>query len=275
MLADATRFFFQEIIVPRDADSIAFLIAPAASLVLPLLPIVFVPAAPSFVAISVEYSLPLVLAISALTPIVIIVMAWAANNKFTIIGGIREAFMVIAYELSLFISALAMAIFYGTLNLEDIVSMQKSLPGVILNPLAAITFFVAMVMATSRLPFDIVEGEQEIVAGPFTEYTGILYGLVMGAGYVQLYILCLVFVELFLSGWYPYIGLLGEIYPALGGVSLFIKAYLLMVFIVFLRSVYGRYRLDQAISIGWKSLLPLSLASVFLSLGLLAAGVVI
>ena len=176
LLADALRFLFQEIIVPVDADKVVFLVVPVLSMLIALTPIVFIPPYPGVYAVKVEYNLLMVLALGSITPITLIAIAWAANNKFTIIGGLREAFMTIAYEASLMLATLSMAILYGSLSIEEIIYAQK-IPGILLNPLAAIVFFVAMLMSSGKLPFDIVEGEQEIVAGPFTEYTGIIYGL--------------------------------------------------------------------------------------------------
>ncbi len=268
LIADAIKFMFQEPIMPRNADKWVFALAPVAMMAFTIIPFAFIPAAPGFVGVDVEYSLPLVLSLSALIPPLILATSWAANNKFTLLGGVREAFMMVAYEVSLFIAAFAVASYYGTLSLSKIVEAQ-SVPGIILNPIAAGVFFVTMLMTASKLPYDIVEGEQEIVAGPFTEYSGILYMLVMGASYMELYVLSLVFVELFLGGWKPVIPALASIHPAFEGISLFIKAYLVLLFAVFLRSVYARYRLDQALEIGWKKLFPLALLSVIWSLALL------
>lgn len=275
LLADAIRFMFQEVIVPRNADKVPFLLAPVLAMSLGILPIVFIPVAPGFAGIFINFSLPAALALSALMPITIILMAWSANNKFTIHGGVREAFITIAYEIALFVSALSMSMLYSSLSLQDIVEKQALVPGILLNPLAALTFFVAMLMSAGKLPFDIAEGEQEIVAGPYTEYTGILYGLVMGAGYVQLYVSSLIFTELFLGGWHPLFEALGELYPPLGGIALFLKTYLVLAFAVFLRCVYGRYRIDHALRIGWRRLIPLSILALLLSLGLRFVGVVV
>ena len=274
LIADAIRFMFQEVIVPRTADKVPYLLAPVLAMTLGLVPAVFIPVAPGFAGVPSGYSLPLALALSSLLPIVVILMAWSANNKFTVQGGVREAFMVIAYEIPLFVAALSMGLAYETLSLEEIVERQALVPGAVLNPLAAFVFYVSMLMSAGKLPFDIVEGEQEIVAGPFTEYSGILYGLVMGAGYVQLYVLSMIFAEVFLAGWHPFIGSLGALYLPLGGLALFVKAYLVLAFSVFLRSVYGRYRLDYALRIGWERLFPLSVLALFLSLGLRVVGVV-
>ncbi len=273
MLADGLRFFFQEFIIPESVDKLPFLLAPIVALGFSILPIVFIPVAPGFIPFDSPYSMPAFLGLTAVIPLTIIAMAWGSNNKFAIQGGVREAYMTIAYESVLFISALSMAILYGTLDFKEMVAKQ-AIPGIVLNPFSAIVFFIAMIMSSGKLPFDIVEGEQEIVAGPFTEYSGIAFGLAMGIGYIQLYGFTLAFTTMYLSGWEPLLEQLYNIFPALGGITLFIKAYLLMVFIVFLRSVYGRYRLDHALRIGWKKLFPLAIFSVFFSLILRVIGVV-
>lgn len=273
MLADGLRFFFQEFIIPETVDKVPFLLAPMAALGFSILPIAFIPVAPRFIPLDLPYSMPAFLGLTSAIPLTIIAMAWGSNNKFTVQGGVREAYMTIAYESVLFVSALSMAVLYGTLDFKEMVEKQ-TIPGVLLNPFSALAFLVAMIMSSGKLPFDIVEGEQEIVAGPFTEYSGIAFGLAMGIGYIQLYGFTLAFTTMYLSGWEPLLGPLYSIFPALGGIMLFVKAYVLMVFIVFLRSVYGRYRLDHALKIGWRKLFPLAVFSVFFSLFLRVMGVV-
>lgn len=273
MLADATRYMFQEFIIPVTADKAPFLFAPVLALTLAIVPFAFIPSAPGFSPIKSPYSLPAVLAVISATPLSVLLMGWASNNKFAIQGAVREAFMGLAYEAVVFISALSMGVLYGTLDLEEAVARQW-LPGLILNPVAAFTFFVGMVMSAGRLPFDIVEGEQEIVQGPFVEYSGIIFGIGMGLAYLKLYSLSLLYTLLFLSGWEPLVTPLYSVYPGVAGIFLFVKAYLLMLFVVFLRSVYGRYRLDQALRAGWRVFLPLSLVSLIISIVVKVVGCV-
>jgi len=273
MLADGTRYMFQEFIIPATADRLPFLFAPVLALTLAIVPFAFIPAAPGFSPIKSPYSLPAALAAISAVPLSVLLMGWSSNNKFAIQGAVREAFMSLAYEAVVFISALSMGVLYGTLDLEEAVSRQW-LPGLLLNPVAAFAFFVGMVMSAGKLPFDIVEGEQEIVAGPYVEYSGIIFGIGMGLAYLKLYSLSLIYTLLFLSGWEPVIAPLYSLYPGLGGVLLFAKAYLLMLFIVFLRSVYGRYRLDQALRAGGRVYLPLSLISLLISILVRVVGVV-
>lgn len=265
MVADLIRYLFQEPIIPRTVDKLAFIIAPALLFGASYLPTVAIPISSSFYAFRSDLSLLIVLALSTLAPIFTLVIGWAANNKFSLIGGIREGYMVISYEIPMFLSALSMGILYGSLDLVDIAEAQKGLWGIFLNPIAAVTMLVLMYMSTSKFPFEIPEAESEIVAGAYTEYSGILYGLVMGASYIKLYVLSLVFSILFLGGWNPVPSFMAND-PLLPGALLFIKAFIIIVIGAFLRSVYPRFRIDQAMDLGWKIMLPLSVISIFISL---------
>ncbi len=265
MVADLLRYLFQEPIIPKTVDKLAFILTPALLFGMAYLPTVAIPVSPTFYAFRSDLSLLIVLALSTLAPIFTVVMGWASNNKFSLIGGVREGYIVVSYEIPMFLSALSMAVLYGSLDLVDIAEAQKGLWGIFLNPVAAITMLVLMYMSTSKFPFEIPEAESEIVAGAYTEYSGILYGLVMGASYVKLYVLSLVFSILFLGGWNPVPGFMAND-PLLPGVLLFIKAFIIIVIGAFLRAVYPRFRIDQAMDLGWKTLLPLSIISIFISL---------
>ncbi len=261
LLADGTRFFFQEVIVPARVDVIPFLLAPALALAAIAAAFTVIPGGPGLQGFYTPYSLLVALAALAVSPLLLVLMGWASNNKFAIIGSAREALLNASYEPLLFTTALAMAILYGTLDLNQMVAYQADLGiiGLILNPLAAILFFIAMVAATDRIPFDIVMGEQEIVHGPFTEYTGIGYGLVMALDYIKLYALAMMYSIIFLGGWLP------ATTPLLAAIVLYVKTFIVMTVAVFLRTVYGRLRLDTALNILWSKLIPLALVSVALS----------
>lgn len=263
MLADGTRYMFQEFIIPETSDKGFFVFAPVLALAAAILPFAFIPAAPGFAPVKHPLAALGVLASLSAAPLAVLLMGWSSGNKFAIQGAVREAFMTLAYEAVVFLSVLAMGMLYGTLDLEEAVYRQV-IPGLLLNPISAFTFFVGMVMSAGRLPFDIVEGEQEIVAGPYVEYSGIVFGIGMGLAYLKLYAFSLLFSILYLSGWEPLLPLY-SVYPPLGGLMLFVKAYAVMLFVTFLRSVYGRYRLDQALRAGWRIFLPLALASVMFS----------
>ncbi len=257
-LADGIRYFFQEAIVHREAHRPYFVQLPILAFIPVLLPLLFVPAG-SAVGIKTPYAVQLMVAFIALIPITIIAIGWASNSRFAYIGSVREAFMYFAYEVPFILAVISMLYIYG--SGDPYVAVEKqSVPGALLNPLAFLTYIIAMLMATSRLPFEIPEADQEIAFGPFVEYSGILFGLVMVIAYEKLYLMALLFVILFLGGWSgPMCPLLGDLTPALW---LFIKTVVVISILVIVRSIYARYRLDQALRIGWTSVLAISLASL-------------
>jgi NADH-quinone oxidoreductase subunit H len=224
----------------------------------------------SIVAIKTSYGIPIIVTLISLIPIIKIAIGWASNSRFAYIGSVREAFMYFAYEIPLIIAVLAMILLYGSTDPYVVVEKQK-IWGIALNPLAFLSFLIVTAMATSRLPFDIPEADQEIAFGPFVECSGILFGIVMTIVYEKLYLLCLLISILFLGGFQgPLIPLLGDLSPA---IWLFIKALLLMMILVFLRSIYPRFRLDQALKIGWTSLLCVSLISLMIAILIRAGGI--
>ncbi|RLI84356.1 NADH-quinone oxidoreductase subunit NuoH [Archaeoglobales archaeon] len=263
-LADGLRYFFQEVIVHRDAHRLYFLQFPILIFIPVLLPLLFIPAG-TIVGIKSPYSLAITVAVVSLIPVFIVAIGWASNSRFAYIGTVREAFMYFAYEIPFIISVISMILVYGTADMVTIVERQ-AIPGIILNPIAALVFFITTVMATSRLPFEIPEADQEIAFGPFVEYSGIMFGLVMTIAYEKMYILSLLMSILFLGGGNgPAIPLLGDIS---GVIWLFIKAMAVMVSLAFLRSIYARLRLDQALRVSWTTIMKISLVS-------LAIGVII
>ncbi len=268
-LADGMRYLFQEVIVHRDAHKAYFLQFPILSFIPVLLPILVIPAG-AVVAIKTPYAIPIVVAVIALIPVIILAIGWATNSRFAYIGTVREAFMYFAYEIPLIIAVLAMVLMYGSTNIYTIVKKQV-MPGALLNPLACLVFFIAVAMATSRFPFEIPEADQEIAFGPFVEYSGIMFGLVMTLAYEKLYLLCLLFSILFLGGWNgPMIPALGDLMPV---IYLFIKTLVLMCIFVFFRSVYPRIRLDQSLKFAWSYMLSIAIAALAIGVAVRALGV--
>ncbi len=257
-LADGIRFFFQQPIIQRSVDYAAFLAAPALVVTVLLVAFAAIPGGPGLIAVRSPTSLLIVLAALAISPIPVIIMGWASDNRFSLLGSLREAILNASYEPVLLLAALAGASVLGTLDLLEAVEVQARLgvPGIVLNPVAAIVFFIASLAATDRIPFDLVLGEQEIVAGPYTEYSGVLFAVTMAIDYLKLYILGLVFAILFLGGWLP-----ATTWP-LTGIVLFVKALAFMVAAVYLRAVYGRARLDKALRSLWRFHFPLAVAAL-------------
>ena len=260
LLADGLRFFFQEVIVPLQVDYWPYILAPILSLTLTLTTLLFIPVGPGLAAVYTPYNLIAFAALVAAIPVLTIVMGWASNNKFSLLGASREALINISYEPILFAILLSMAVLYGTLDLSKAVEKQL-LPGILLNPIAALVAFIILLTMTDRVPFDLVFGEQEIVAGPYTEYSGIMFGLTMAKDYLLLYSLALVYAILFLGGWKPFAG-------PMGALVLYLKAFTVMLVAVFLRAIYPRMRLDKALRFMWFRLLPLALLSIVYSMAL-------
>jgi NADH-quinone oxidoreductase subunit H len=271
--ADLFRYTFQEFVVPQQADKNYFIHAPAIVFILSTLPIFFIPIGPmetngvvnGIYGIYTGYDVLIALALITLFNVGIILIGWASNDRFTYIGTVREALLYTGYEAVLILSAISILLIYGTADPFKIVDWQVAhLPGIIINPLAFLAFVIATLMATSRFPFEIPEADTEIVLGPYTEYSGVIYGLVMTMSYEKLYVLSLLIVLLFLNGWAgPYIPPLGALSYA---IWFGIKTYIVMMILVFTRAVYGRYRPDQALKMSWSSLLGLAVASLILSL---------
>ncbi|MGC8555926.1 MAG: NADH-quinone oxidoreductase subunit NuoH [Conexivisphaera sp.] len=266
LIADLIRYSFQEIIVPRTVDAALYFAAPVTVVILSLLPLDAVPLTsnPAFWPIPMDYSLLLAVALATLSPIFVLVMSWASNNKFSVIGGVRESFIVTAYELVAVLSLLSAAAATSTYNLVDIVRAQSGgLWFGLLDPIAFLTAFVATLMTTSGFPFEIPDAESEIVAGPYTEYSGLMYGLNMGAAYIKRWVFSVLMALVFLGGWAPYEPgsgfVAGYLIPSL---IVSVKALIIMAVMSFLRAVYGRYRIDQALGIAWEILMPLALAAL-------------
>ncbi|MCG2863963.1 MAG: NADH-quinone oxidoreductase subunit NuoH [Vulcanisaeta sp.] len=271
--ADLFRYTFQEFVVPRQVDRGYFIHAPAIVFILSILPVFFIPIGPQetngvvngIYGVYTGYDVLIAIALVTLFNIGIILIGWASNDRFTYIGTVREALLYTGYEVVLILSVVSILLIYGTADPFEIVKWQVThLPGAVVNPLAFLAFLIATLMATSRFPFEIPEADTEIVLGPYTEYSGVVYGLVMTMSYEKLYVLSMLMVLLFLNGWAgPYIPPLGALSYALW---FGIKTYIVMMAMVFTRSVYGRYRPDQALRMSWSSLLGLVIASLLLSL---------
>ena len=270
LVADLIRYTFQEIIVPVTADFSAYVLAPNVAVVIALLPLVAMPmtSISTYWPMPMQYSLLIAVALSTLPPIFTIMLSWASNNKFAVIGGVRESFVIVAYELVAVISFLSVVPLTGTFNLAEIVEMQDGWRWLgLLNPVALLGAFVAVLMSTSGFPFEIPDSESEVVAGPYTDYSGLMYGLNMGAAYIRRWVFTVLITLVFLGGWAPYVpgpGIVaGYLVPSLIVVA---KSVVVMAIMSFLRAVYGRYRLDQALGLAWEVLIPMVMAAFGISL---------
>ena len=265
-LADGMRYLFQEVIVHKGANAFYFLQFPLISFLPVLLPLLFIPAGGTY-GIKTIYTIPAALALISLIPVFIVAMGWASNSKFAYIGSVREAFMYFAYEIPFLLAVVAMIVLYQTPDPFEIVAKQW-IPGAIMNPVAFLVFFITVLIATSRLPFDIPEADQEVAFGPYVEYSGIIFGLVMMLPYEKLYLLSMISVILFFGGWNgPEIAILGDLAPV---IYLYIKTIVFMCVVSLARSIYARYRLDQSLRLGWGVIFSLSMIALLISVGWMA-----
>ena len=265
-VADGIKFFCKEIIVPDKADRLLYTIGPVIFISSSILLLVMVPFSPRIAASSAPLGLLVVMAAFSIAPIGVLTTGWACNNKYTLIGGIRSAAQLTAYEIPLLVTVLAVAVLSGSMNIIEIVEFQMDMDGwtLFLLPLGAALFLITMIAEVERIPFDMPEAEAELVEGWWTEYGGLRWGLLFMAEYLRAYAACLLFAIFFLGGWEPFGGNLVAQYTAfIPGIAwLLIKSWLMFAVFVWVRASLHRVRTDQILEFGWRWLLPLSLVNL-------------
>ena len=259
LVADGIKFVQKEDIVPDNADASVFKLAPAVSLLPALFVLVVIPWSPGLVAERLDIGLFYALAISSITTIGMLMAAWSSANKFSLLGGIRGAAQLIAYELPLLLSAAAVAMLAGTLSLPGIAAAWQWWWLIALAP-AMFTFFVASLAELNRPPFDMPVADSEIIFGHMTEYTGLRFAFFLLTEYAGIVVAGALFAVLFLGGWRgPFAS------AQLGIVWTFLKVFTFGFVVIWLRVSYPRLREDQLQKFCWKFLIPLSLAQVFIA----------
>lgn len=264
-VVDAIKLLFKENIVQNSADKFLFYLAPAIVVFTAIVTFSAIPFGEPFEVggqsiglwgANLNIGLLFIFAVSSMGIYGIVIAGFSSNNKYSLMGGLRSSAQMISYELTLGLAALSVVIMSGSLNLYDIVKSQSFLPNAVTQPLAFVLFFIAGVAETNRAPFDLPEAEQELVAGFFTEYSGMKFAMFFMGEYVNMITMSALIAILFLGGWNSYIGL--DI-PIL--VFAF-KVFLLLCVFIWLRSTFPRIRYDRLMTFGWKVLLPLSLANM-------------
>jgi len=270
-LADGLKLFLKETIIPTTANKFLFVAAPVMALMPALLAFAVVPfgettlfgiwETPHVMAIAnLNVGVLYVMAISSLAIYGILMAGWASNSKYALIGAIRSTSQMISYEISMGFSIVCVLIMAGSLGLADIVRAQE---GGLLHwyfiPLFPmfIVFFISGAAETNRSPFDLPEGEAELVAGFFVEYSGMWFAVFSLAEYSAMILISLMTSILFLGGWYPPFEFLSFI-P--GTIWLLAKAAFLIFVFIWFRATFPRYRYDQLMRLGWKVFLPWTLA---------------
>lgn len=286
-VADGLKLVFKEDIVPAKSDPWLFTLGPIIVVIPVFLSFLIVPFGQNIVISNVGMGVFLWIALSSIQPIGLLMAGYASNNKYSLLGGLRAAAQSISYEIPLALAVLAIAMMSNSLSTVDIVNQQSGY-GILgwniwRQPIGFLIFWIAALAECERLPFDLPEAEEEIVAGYQTEYSGMKFGLFYLGSYVNLILSSLLVAILYLGGWdFPIplnliAGWLGvsEVNPvfqivtaALGITMTVFKAYLLVFVAILLRWTVPRVRIDQLLDLGWKFLLPVGLVNLLLTAAL-------
>ncbi len=251
--ADVFKLLQKEFIIQRRANKLLFSLIPFVAFLMVAVLIAFIPFSEHSYIVSTSFDLLIVLALVTGMPPVFFYAGWASKSKYSFIGGLRVVNQMISGEIPLWLSALAAAVFFGTLNHLEIVHKSSLLSFLVLIP-AFLIFITATLIVTDRPPFDIPEAEQEIVYGFLTEFGGFNYAILVLSKLVELFALYSVAVVLFLGGFK------GPILP--GVLWFFIKVSLLYIFTFVVRASTPRIRMDQLLRFCWKVLTPLALLNL-------------
>ncbi len=265
--ADGLKLFRKNTFQPREADSLGFYFGPTAYLATSLMIFGILPISSGWNAGSLPLTLLLALTIFSFAPLFIFVSAWSSNNKYSLMGGMRSAAQMIAYEVPLLLAVVAVVIVAGSFDLTTIVYEQQNYwfwgPLVV----ALIVFVAGMLAEMERIPFDLPEAEAELVEGWNTEYGGMLFAFFMLADYLRALVGSILVVLLFLGGWTLPTWVPGSLtsFPLAGIVWFMVKTYLVFGLFVWVRAALPRVRTDQLLRVGWNRMIPLALLSVFLA----------
>jgi NADH-quinone oxidoreductase subunit H len=268
--ADALKLLSKETILPSGASKVVFVAAPMLTFILSLVAWAVIPFGDGLVIADVDVGILYLFAISSLGVYGVIMAGWSSNSKYPFLGAMRSAAQMISYEVSLGFVIITVIMVAGSLNLSDIVNAQRNLWFFIpLFPMFII-FFISALAETNRAPFDLPEGESELVAGYFVEYSSMSFALFFLGEYANMILMSGMTVTLFLGGWLPPfdIGLLNWI-P--GPIWFAIKVALVLFVFLWVRATTPRYRYDQLMRLGWKIFLPFTLIFVALTGGVMLA----
>ncbi|MBP2242991.1 NADH-quinone oxidoreductase subunit H [Cytobacillus eiseniae] len=261
-VADVLKLLLKEDTIPKLADKPLFIIAPVIAFAPSFIVMAAIPFTDKFQFADLGVGLLYYVAISGLTTIGMLTGGWASNNKYALLGGMRAAAQMISYEIPLVMSVIGIVLLTGSLNLNDIVAAQENVWYIVLQPVAFIIFLIASVAELNRVPFDLPEAENELVAGFHVEYSGFRWAMFMLAEYVYIFAMASLTTVLFLGGWHPLFSFLGFI-P--GAVWFALKFMCVFFLLLWFRSTFPRIRADKLMEFAWKILLPIALANIFLT----------
>lgn len=259
-IADALKLLNKELILPKEASKVIFIIAPMSTFILSLIGWAVIPFDKNLVLANINVGILYIFAVSSLSVYGIIMAGWASNSKYAFLGAIRSSAQMISYEVSMGFVIVSVLLTTGSLNLIDIIESQRSRPlmlELLMIPMAVI-FFISVLAETNRLPFDLPEAESELVAGYNVEYSSIAFALFFLGEYANMILVSAMTTILFLGGYLPPFQI--EYLNVIPGYVWFVlKISALLFCFLWIRATFPRYRYDQLMRIGWKVFLPFSL----------------
>jgi len=266
-IADAVKLIFKEIIRPTASNKMLFFVAPVMTIMPALAAWAVIPFDPGVVLADVNAGLLFVMAITSLEVYGVIIAGWASNSKYAFLGALRASAQMVSYEIAMGFALVVVLMVSGTMNIGEIVTLQgkgmmaeRGLTFLSWNwlPLLPIFFvyFISGLAETNRHPFDVVEGESEIVAGHMVEYSGMAFAMFFLAEYANMILVSTLCVIMFLGGWLPPFGFLDFI-PNF--IWLFAKVFCVVSMFLWVRATFPRYRYDQIMRLGWKIFIPVTL----------------
>jgi NADH-quinone oxidoreductase subunit H len=278
-IADALKLLMKEVIVPARSNHYLFVIAPTLAIAPALAAWAVIPFDDGLVLADVDASLLYILALTSMGVYGVIIAGWATNSKYAFLGTMRSAAQIVAYEIAMGFALVGVLLAAGSINLGDIVRAQSGsflhwfwLP---LFPLFLI-YYISGVAETNRAPFDVAEGESEIVAGFHVEYSGMAFAVFFLAEYANMILIATLAALMFLGGWLsPFQGIpvLEPMFQWVPGlVWLLLKTSLFLFFYLWLRATFPRYRYDQIMRLGWKVFIPITIIWLVVEGGAVVAG---
>lgn len=267
-LADGFKLLIKETVIPSNANTVVFILAPIITFLLSLLGWAVIPFGEGMVLADLNVGMMYLFAVSSLGVYGIITAGWSSNSKYAFLGALRSAAQMVSYEVSLGVIIITVLLCVGSLNLSEIVIAQESIWFCI--PLAPmfIMFFISALAETNRHPFDLPEAEAELVAGYNVEYSAMGFALFFLGEYANMLLMSGMTVILFLGGWLAPINIIPFTWIP-GPLWFGMKMCIFVVFFIWARAAFPRYRYDQLMRLGWKVFLPLSLGYLFLVAGIL------
>lgn len=263
-IADGVKLLLKEVIVPTGANKVLFLLAPVLAIMPALAAWAVVPFSPELVLSNIDASLLYILAMTSITVYGVIIAGWASNSKYAFLGAMRSAAQMVSYEIAMGFALVGVLMAGQSLNLGEIVRQQSGSFGALnwfLIPLFPLflTYLISGVAETNRAPFDVAEGESEIVAGFHVEYSGMAFAVFFLAEYANMILISALTAIMFLGGW---LSPFPQSWPVIGAPHtawLLLKIFLVVSSFLWFRATFPRYRYDQIMRLGWKVFIPVTL----------------